>query len=476
MARQISPKSSQYRSRVLFLGLYGAVVPAWLVSACGENTERVISKIPSATVSASTGGAAGGVASTLTGGSAMTLSGGTVSPGTGGTDTTSFGGTSDAQSSTLTTGGAATGPKLAAVGTPIGFAAQGSGGTTGGGLGVTIVPADCSELANLLMDAYPRVIVVKGTLDCTVPATNVRTCEIQCDSTTGDTRLFHRALDSSANDCSGIDGATASTLIANTTKNERTIEVASNKTLLGAGSNATISGVDLSLVSSASNIIIQNLTFTNVNPLLVEAGDAITINGANHVWIDHCAFNLISDGFIDMPNPSGSTTMATFVTVSWNHFDGRNDAACGKQHNYANTIENATATFHHNFWDHTLGCSPKVTKVSSRAHLFNNYWLSVLYYSIGVDKNAQALIEYNDFNDSKRPYWGMNTCISDATCFMSDNGGSNIFEGISTNTAETKSVGGTVTAFPYTVSPTPAANVKADVTQGAGPTLSISVP
>ena len=100
----------------------------------------------------------------------------------------------------------------------------------------------------------------------------------------------------------------------------------------------------------------------------------------------------------------------------------------------------------------------------------------MLYYSIGVDKNAQALVEYNDFNDSKRPYWGLNTCISDGTCSISDSAGSNQFELISSDAAESKNTGGTVAAFPYTVTPTSASNVKDDVTQGAGPTLNITLP
>jgi pectate lyase len=435
-------------TRIAFFCICGTLAFAWLGAACGSKTERVISKIPEVI------GTAG---SNAAGGSA----GGTQAQDSGGS---------------VTMAGASGTSLLRAVGDPIGFAALGSGGTTGGGLRVPDVPSDCTGLKTLLEDAASRVILVKGKFDCTTSATTVPTCELSCDSSTGDTtRTVHRAVDSTVTSCSGIDGATATTpLVANQTRNEQQIGVHSNKTLLGTGSASIISGATFYLGPTISNVIIQNLVLNNVNSTLAEAGDAITIDGAHHVWVDHCAFSLISDGFIDTPS-SSATTSATNITVSWNHFDGNNPASCSGQHNYANTIENALVTFHHNFWDTTLGTSPKITKTSAKVHLFNNYWLNVMYYSIGVDKLAEALIENNDFNNSNRPYWGMNTCIDKANCAISDSSGSNIFEGISSDTAESKNTGGTLQGLPaYTTQLDAASNVKARVTQGAGPTLTVS--
>lgn len=65
------------------------------------------------------------------------------------------------------------------------------------------------------------------------------------------------------------------------------ITVKSNKSLVGSGSSGIIKGKGLKIVSGASNIIIQNVHITNLNPQYVWGGDAITLNGADLVWIDH---------------------------------------------------------------------------------------------------------------------------------------------------------------------------------------------
>jgi pectate lyase len=357
-----------------------------------------------------------------------------------------------------------------AVGAPIGYAAVPGNNlltTTGGGQLTPTYATSCSDLQTLLaMDDTPRVVVIDNrTIDCTNPMT-VSACILPCDSSTGDTRNYYRVLTGA--DCSS-SGGTATTTTTTKTQNSTTIFVQSNKTLLGTGTTSGISAADLYLQSTVSNVIIQNLSLTNVNPDLAQDGDAVTIDGAHHVWVDHCYFNLIGDGFVDAINSASN------ITLSWNHFDGRNPNACGYQHNYTHTIENATVTFHHNFYDHTLAFSPKVTLPAGKAHIFNNYWLNVLYYSIGVDKGAQALIERNDFDSSERPYWGLNGCLGKNNCAMGDSGGSNQFENIPPGSAQTKDTGGILTALPYQLTPSQIDDVsvvKAEVTQGAGPTLS----
>lgn len=65
------------------------------------------------------------------------------------------------------------------------------------------------------------------------------------------------------------------------------ITVKSNKSLIGSGSSGVIKGKGLRIVSGASNIIIQNIAITDINPKYVWGGDAITIDNADMVWIDH---------------------------------------------------------------------------------------------------------------------------------------------------------------------------------------------
>ena len=381
---------------------------------------------------------------------------------------------------------------MSAAGAPIGYAAVGGNGpTTGGATQPAVYVTTCDQLqAELETPDSLKVVVIGDTtidcagmpIDCAANAAGcVRTCILPCDSTTGDaTRSTYRFLDSAATDCSYLKSSssayTEATPIKLMPRNDTLINVQSNKTLIGLGPNSAISGGRLYLASIVSNVIIQNLNIINVNPQILELGDAITIDGANHVWVDHCNFKDVSDGFVDAPNG------ASYVTLSWNHFNGNNTYACAGQHNYANTIEGSTITFHHNYYERTLGCSPKVSKANAEVHLFNNYWQNVLYYSIQVANGAQAILQSNYFKDSNRPYYGNSSCLQNTpTCGISvPTATPNLFEGISNDATENKDTGGVaITPLPYTLTTTQletdASVIPAEVSNpitGAGPTLS----
>ena len=104
--------------------------------------------------------------------------------------------------------------------------------------------------------------------------------------------------------CSELGSSSNSTV--NVTRNDRRIIVQSNKTLQGLGKNSKIIGASL-VISNQRNIIIKNIMLEDINPALVEAGDAISIDDSSHVWVDHMAFNKISDGYIDVDNSQNVT-------------------------------------------------------------------------------------------------------------------------------------------------------------------------
>lgn len=56
----------------------------------------------------------------------------------------------------------------------------------------------------------------------------------------------------------------------------------SDKTLLGMNSAAHLRGIGLE-INKARNIIIRNMIISHVTPQ-----DAIEINDARNIWIDHC--------------------------------------------------------------------------------------------------------------------------------------------------------------------------------------------
>lgn len=61
------------------------------------------------------------------------------------------------------------------------------------------------------------------------------------------------------------------------------ITVNSNKSLIGEGTSGVIKGKGLRIVSG----VVRNIAITDINPKYVWGGDAITINQADLVWVDH---------------------------------------------------------------------------------------------------------------------------------------------------------------------------------------------
>jgi pectate lyase len=151
------------------------------------------------------------------------------------------------------------GVSAAADAAPIGFAAVnalGQNGTTGGAGGRTVTVATTDQLLDAIDSTEKLVIQVQGR-------------------------------------------------IAITSKQG----VRPNKTVIGLGSTAEITGGGLDFYRSY-NVIVRNITFTNAEDDAVNIGQQ-----SHHIWIDHNTFRGAVDGSVDIVRG------ADYVTVSWNHFD-----------------------------------------------------------------------------------------------------------------------------------------------------------
>ena len=145
------------------------------------------------------------------------------------------------------------------------------------------------------------------------------------------------------------------------------ITVVADKTIVGVGSSAEISGGGLQLGSTTrpgNNVIIRNIRFTGASD------DSISVtNSAHHVWIDHNDFSTGYDGLLDIKRASD------YVTVSWNHFHDHSKAALlGHSDTYVQDRGRLRVTYHHNFFDGTDQRHPRV-RFGDPVHVFNNYYL-----------------------------------------------------------------------------------------------------
>ncbi|HEY0065375.1 MAG TPA: RICIN domain-containing protein [Telluria sp.] len=292
---------------------------------------------------------------------------------------------------------------------PDGFAAQPGpdklATTTGGGDAPAQLVNSCAALTGALKSTSPAVVQIAAgsTIDCRTVPRSQSACAVACPSYQDPGKTTFR-IPVGSQTCKEL-GSTNETRY-NRPRDEITIAVASNKTLLGLGPDARIIGASLNL-GGARNIIIRNLAIENINPGLVEGGDGITMDRSSHIWIDHVRFKLISDGHIDIKNSAN-------VTLSWNRFEGSNPAVCGSQHHYTSMVENSAVTLHHNFWNKSSGRNPKLDGAATRAHLYNNYWLDITYFAINGRDGAQAKIEGNFFANTARPHWNTGAALFDA--------------------------------------------------------------
>ncbi|RSZ57297.1 pectate lyase [Massilia atriviolacea] len=286
---------------------------------------------------------------------------------------------------------------------PDGFAAlpgaDGLSTTTGGGGAAPVSVTSCAALTGALQSTAAAVIQIPAgaTIDCRTAVRPQSTCAVACPTYQDPGKSTYR-IPVGAQTCKELGSASETRFMR--PRDETTIRVGSNKTLVGLNKDARIVGASLNL-SGARNVIIRNLAIENINPGLVEAGDGITISKSSHVWIDHVRFNLISDGHIDIQDSKN-------VTLSWNRFDGSNAAVCGNQHHYTNALSNSQVSLHHNFWNRTSGRNPKLDGAAARVHLYNNYWLDVPYFAIGASAGAQVKVEGNFFQNTAKPHWNSN--------------------------------------------------------------------
>ena len=297
---------------------------------------------------------------------------------------------------------------------PIGFAA----GTTGGGSLAAVVAGTTDDLVSAVKSDDPKVVVVpEGSLDVRRTGSDVTKTEA-CPTACPDSDMLTENLLPDDQTCP-IDTVAA-------IRDERRIKIGSNTTLVGLGRGSALLGGSLD-VGSSKNVIIRNFVLYGVNPRLIEAGDGISIDGADGVWVDHSTFWRISDGFID------ATTGSKRLTFSWLRNEGDNPDACQGSHPRSNQLTNTIATIHHTLWTHVNGRAPVATQSGSQAHLFNNVVSEDVGYAVGSACGAQVLVEGSVFENVA--VWtaklGCSDDGTDATSlgFIRAAGGKNLYTG-----------------------------------------------
>ncbi|WP_449340217.1 pectinesterase family protein [Streptomyces chartreusis] len=240
------------------------------------------------------------------------------------------------------------------------------------------------------------------------------------------------------------------------------IKVRSDKTIVGSGTSGHIVGGGFFLGSGVHNVIIRNLTIRDAYQGVWNDKehdfDAIQMDGAHHVWIDHNDLRHMADGLIDVRKDS------TNVTVSWNRLSDDNKAfGIGWTDNVVTDI-----TIHHNWIRETEQRNPS-TDNAAHAHLYNNFLEDVA----GTDIKSS----YGNYSRGKTAmvlessyFQGMNNpVIKDATATLVQRG--NVFSGTSGRNESGGAAFDPKAHYSYALDA--ASNVPSLLKAGAGPRSSI---
>jgi len=311
--------------------------------------------------------------------------------------------------------------------TLVGWASQ-NGGVTGGGSATPTVVSNYTDFKNAITSTTVKVVHISGTI--TFPAAG----RINFQDQTGKT----------------VYGLPGSKLVS---------------------TDLTASGSGLIYIKRCSNILFRNIVFEGPGAYDTDGNDNMTIDNCTNIWVDHCDFQDGVDGNLDVKN------LADYISITWCRFiylkppisGGSGGAADHRFSNLFGSSDGATGdrgklriTLANCWW--AQGCKERMPRVRfGKVHIVNNYFsCSGNNHCVRAGFEADLRVESNYFENVSNP---IDLFDNDFTAVSSLN---NTFVGTSGNTAGS----GTPFTPPYSLTVTPSANVKSQVTAGAGATLS----
>ncbi len=314
--------------------------------------------------------------------------------------------------------------------------AAAAGGTTGG---AAALPADVHTVRNRaeLVAALrphgtaagavqrPRIVQVQGLIDLSVDGDNRPLGFEQYRDPAFNWPAFEAAYDPATWGKKPPEGPQEEARARSAKRQAATVvvRVPSNTTLIGGGPGAHITHGNL-MLERVDNVIVRNIRFSDAydhfpvwDPKDNAGGewnsdyDTLTVNGATHVWVDHCSFDdgdrpdgqervafgrrmQHHDGLLDI------IRQANHITVSWNVFRNHDKTALvGNSDGRKDDEGKLKVSFHHNLFEATKERTPRVRY--GQVHVFNNLFVGVkdgdyrYSYSLGVGVSSRIYSERN---------------------------------------------------------------------------------
>ncbi|KAH6868202.1 pectate lyase, partial [Alternaria rosae] len=231
------------------------------------------------------------------------------------------------------------------------------------------------------------------------------------------------------------------------------VKIGSNKSVIGKDSSVVLTDFTLT-VKAVKNVILRNFAMEKV-----VGGDAIAIQKAQNVWVDHVDLSSdldhdkdYYDGLLDV------THAADYVTIS-NSFMHDHWKCSLVGHSDSNGSEDKghlTVTYNNNYWKNINSRGPSFR--FGTGHLYNNYYENVSD-GINTRQGAELLVQNNVWSGAKKALY-------------SQDGGKAVAEGNDFGNSENTADKGSMSKMPYEVKEMLEAGAVKDAVVGtAGVTL-----
>lgn len=250
---------------------------------------------------------------------------------------------------------------------------------------------------NICSDAEPRIIEVVGAID-------YKNSEGQ-ETSTGcyyDPRNPEKALLTVADPANACIGPNIrKQQIAYDKAGTHPLLVGSNKTVVGHDAYSKVIGRGF-MLRHVENVIIRNLTVSDINPAVIWAGDAVDLSDVKDVWVDHNAFSLVGRQMI-----VGHFGKQDNVVISSNIFDGKTPFY--SQGHYWNILFIGTqptkVIIRDNWFRNFSGRSPAL-HAQGRFDIMNNLFQDGDGHALEVHDSVNVLLEGNVFKNVSQPIMG----------------------------------------------------------------------
>lgn len=236
---------------------------------------------------------------------------------------------------------------------------------------------------------------------------------------------------------------------------ERDIDVASDKTIIGLNGRAVLDGIGFR-GNGVSNVVIRGFTIRNAHQ------DAIAFRSSHHVWVDHCDLGNSDDGLLDF------TIGSDLMTASWNCLHDHNKVSvCNSGTQHAEDVGRLNVSYHHNAFLRTTQRNPRIGY--GCGHVWNNHYEDVRSYCVGFFCGARVVVEGNSFQRCKTPLKQMYSTDPASPFYGHASSVDNLFVECSGNMEGTGEVFDAKALYDYTMTLDASTDVQRVVTALAGP-------